>query len=289
MRSLKLVTGSCDRTIMHRILLPFLLLSLPVMPAPAAPVAPASLDGSPANYSYVELAEMALAAPLAIAADIDRAIALKGTQADGVPQGKIRYYVEADVTALISGKATVPPRVSYLVDLPADRRKLKLKGTPVLLLATQGRQPGELRLVGPRAQVPRTPENEQQLRAILTAAVAADAPPVITGITRAFYVPGSLPGESESQIFLSTADNRPVSLNILRRPGEQPRWAVALTELVDASAAPPQRNSLLWFRLACALPPALPTRALVGLSDSEEQAIRADYTVVLEGLGRCAR
>jgi hypothetical protein len=274
---------------MRRILLPFLLLGSPLAAGHAAPVAPVSLDGRPADYSYVELAEMALAAPLALAADIDRAIALKGAQAEGVPEGRVRFYVEANVTALISGKAAIPPRISYLVDLPADKRKLKLKGMPVLLLATQGRQPGELRLIGPRAQIPRTPHNERQLRAILTAAVAADAPPVITGITRAFHVPGSLPGESESQIFLSTADNRPVSLNVLRRPGEQPRWAVALTELVDASAAPPERNTLLWFRLACALPPALPTRALVGLSDSEEQAIRADYKVVQDGLGSCSR
>jgi hypothetical protein len=273
---------------MLRIAPALLALSLVAQPGAAAPAA--GPVAAPA-YGYVETAEMALAAPLAIAARIDRAIALKGAQAEGVAPGRIRYYVEADVTALIKGQAAVPPRVSYLVDLPPspDGRKYKPKGTPVLLLASQGRTPGELRLIGPRAQIPQTPENERQLRAILTAAVAPDAPPVITGITRAFYVPGSLPGESETQIFLSTADSRPVSLNVLRRPGEQPRWAVALTELVDASAAPPERNTLLWFRLACALPPSLPTRALIGLSDSEEEAIRADYKVVLDGLGACTR
>jgi hypothetical protein len=273
---------------MARFILPLLALGFQLGTAASAQVAPVNA-ASPAQYSYVEMAEMALAAPLVVAAELDRAIALKGAQAEGVPQGKVRYYVEANVTGLISGKATIPPRISYLVDLPADKRKLKLKGMPVLLLASQGRQPGELQLIGPRAQIPRSPANEQLLRSILTAAVAPDAPPIITGITRAFYVPGSLPGESESQIFLSTADNRPVSLNILRRPGEQPRWAVALTELVDASAAPPQPNTLLWFRLACALPPALPTRALIGLSDSDEEVIRSDYKVVLDGLGPCTR
>ncbi|WP_420141061.1 hypothetical protein [Sphingomonas sp.] len=259
-----------------------------IMAAP--PVVPISLDGRPINYDYVELAEMALAAPLAIAAEIDRAIALKGAQAEGVASGNTRYYVEANVTGLIRGQTAVPPRISYLIDLPTPTgRKPKLKGLPVLLLASQAGGPSELRLIGPRAQVPRTPENESRLRAILTASVAADAPPVITGITRAFHVPGSLPGESETQIFLSTADNRPVSLNVLRRPGEEPRWAVALTELVDASAEPPQRDTLLWYRLACALPPAIPARATIGLSDSEETAIRNDYKVVLDGLGPCKR
>ncbi|WP_294392695.1 hypothetical protein [uncultured Sphingomonas sp.] len=237
------------------------------------------------------MADMALTAPLAVAADIDRAIALKGAQAEGVGSNRTRYYVEANTTALISGKGAVPPRISYLVDLPNPEtgRKLKLKGAPVMLLAAPGTRPGELRLIGPRAQVPRTPENEARLRAILKAAVAPDAPPAITGITRAFHVPGSLPGESETQIFLRTADNRPISLNVLRRPSEQPRWAVALTELVDASAEPPARETLLWYRLACGLPPILPERALMGLSNEDAEAARADYKVVLDGLGPCTR
>lgn len=254
----------------------------------AAPTLP--FGGLPTSYAYVETAEMALAAPLAVAAEVRRATALKGEQAVGVSAGKTRYYVEADVTALISGSATVPPRVSFLVDLPTagSQRKPKLKDVPVLLLASQGK-PGELRLVGPRAMMPRTPENEARLRNILTAAVAPDAPPTITGITSAFHVKGSLPGESETQIFLRTGSNRPISLNVLRRPGEEPRWAVALTELVDASAAPPARDTLLWFRLACSLPPSLPERALMGLPGEDAEAAQADYKVVLTGLGACTR
>jgi hypothetical protein len=257
--------------------------------AQAAPVP--AFGGLPTSYTYVETADMTLAAPLVLGATIDRAVALKGAQADGVGPGQTRYYVEADVTALISGPPPAPARVSYLVDLPsaATGRPLKLKGIAVLLLASKGDAAGELRLIGPRAQVPRTPENEARIRALLTGALAPDAPPAITGISRAFHVPGSLPGESETQIFLRTSDNRPISLNVLRRPGEQPRWAVALSELVDASAAPPARDSLLWYRLACGLPSLLPDRALMGLSDDDAAAAQADYKVVLDGLGRCER
>ena len=134
----------------------------------------------------------------------------------------------------------------------------------MLVLAQPGRRIGrsELRLVAPDAQIPYTAAAAETLRAILREASAADAPPRITGIGRAFHVPGSLPGESETQIFLQTADNRPISLNVLRRPGEQPRWSVALSEIVDDAAAPPQPNSLLWYRLACTLPARLPADAL---------------------------
>jgi hypothetical protein len=229
---------------------------------------------------------MALAARQVVAAQISEAIPVKNA-ADVAP-GKTRYYIQADVRALISGTG-VPAHVAYLADLPDDARgkHLKLKEVPVLLLATTTGTPGELQLVGPRAQVPRTPENEARLRAILTALVAPDAPPAITGITRAFHVAGSLPGESETQIFLRTADKRPISLSVLRRPHDEPRWAVALTELVDDSAAPPKPDSLLWYRLACGLPPKLPDAAVAGQSAEDAEAARADYQVVLAGLGPC--
>lgn len=258
---------------------------------PGAAAAPLPYGGLSTHYSYVTLADMALAAPVALAAEISRALPLKGAQAADVPAGVTRYYVEAQVRALVSGQAELPPVVTYLVDLPNDERgrPLKLKDVPVLLLGAPGAVPGEFRLIAPRAQVPRTPENEARLRAILAARLAPDAPPAITGVSRAFHVAGSLPGEGETQIFLRTSDGRPISLSILRRPGETPRWAVALSELVDDSAAPPAPGSLLWYRLACGLPPALPDDAATDLGDADGAIAREDYRVVLDGLGPCTR
>jgi hypothetical protein len=252
---------------------------------------PAPYGGLPNTYSYVTLTDMALAAPIVLAADIASAAPVK--DASGVPAGKTRYYVEADVKALISGHAELPARIAYQVDIPGDpkAKKLKLKGVPVLLLAAltqgEGQEPGMVRLIGPNAQLPRTPENEAKLRAILAALIAPDAPPAITGITRAFHVAGTLPGESETQIFLRTADARPVSLNILRRPGEKPRWAVALSELIDDSAAPPPPESLLWYRLACGLPRKLPDTSVSSQNPADSAAARADYDFVLAALGPC--
>src|SRR5207244_7883429 len=100
-------------------------------------------------------------------------------------------------------------------------------------------------------------------------------------------VAGSLPGESETQIFLRTGDRRPISLSVLRRPHEDPRWAVALSELVDDSAAPPKPDTLLWYRLACGLPRQLPETAIASLAADDADAARADYQLVLAGLGPC--
>ena len=244
------------------------------------------------RYSYADIADMALAAPIAAGAQIRRAKRVKGDAAVGLKPGQARFLVEADVQTLIRGAQGLPARVRYLVDLPLDaaNRPPKLRKWRVLLLAsTVPGKPGELRLVSPYGQLGWTAEQEARLRAILTEAVKPDAPPPVTGVGNAFHVPGSLPGESETQIFLATADRRPISLAVLRRPGEAPRWAVALGEMVDDSAAPPAPDTLLWYRLACFLPPALPDSSVDEMAAPESEAARADYRLIVEALGPCER
>lgn len=259
--------------------------------ADAAFAAPPQVPQSK-ELSYADLADMALAAPVAAGAEIRGASRLKGAAAAGVPAGRARFLVRADIKALIRGDGGLPAKVSYLVDLPLDpaNRSPRLRKARVLLLAARvpGR-PAELRLIARDAQLRWTPEMEARLRAILTAANASDAPPRVTGIARAFHVPGSLPGESETQIFLTTSDGSPISLAVLRRPEEKPKWVVSLGEMVDDSAAPPTRDSLLWYRLACALPPALPDAGIAELSPEDAAAAAEDYRLVLAGLGPCTR
>jgi hypothetical protein len=246
-------------------------------------------DGFETNLAYADMADMALVAPFTIAATIDKATALKGDAAQGVPVGKIRFLIEAHADALIAGRAELPAVIRYLADLPQAKKVPKLKGQQVLLLAAMGSRPGEIRLIGPKAQIARTADDEARLRAILKAAIAPDAPPAVTGIGHAFHVAGSLPGEGETQIFLKTPDSRPISLSILRRPGEAPRWAVALSELTDASAEPPAPETLLWYRLACGLPRTLPGSATDGLQPADATIAAEDYQTVLKGLGPCRK
>lgn len=264
--------------------------ALATIPATAADSQPAP---TVTHFTYADLADLAVGTPVAAHVRIDRAVALDPERAAGALPGTTRFYVEAEVIALIRGANGLASKISYLADIPNDARgrpaRVKRK-TEYLVLgrAVPGRA-GEFRLAAPDAQIPYSPEQADTLRAILREATAADAAPAITGIGRAFHVPGSLPGESETQIFLQTADGDPVSLSVLRRPGETPRWAVALTEIVDDTAAPPEPNSLLWYRLACTLPAALPAASFADADSAAAAAIRADYALILDGLGSCAR
>jgi len=261
------------------------------IPAQSAPnTADSGVSGS--AISYADLTDLVIASPVIADATIRSAARLKGADAVGVAPGFTRFYIEADLGALVRGAGGVPPRIGYLLDITPDSsgRLPKLKKMRVLLFGrpVPGR-PDQIQLAAPDAQIVWTPADDARVRGIARALVAADAPPVITGIGNAFHVPGALPGEGETQVFLTTANGAPVSLTVLRRPGEQPRWAVALSEIVDEAAAPPARDTLLWYRLACALPADLPERSTASLAAGDATLAREDYAYVLEQLGTCWR
>jgi len=241
---------------------------------------------------YADVADLVLAAPVIADATVRSTTRLKGVDAAGVAPGLQRLYVEADVAALLRGPGELPPRIGYLLDVTPDARGRlpKLKKARVLLFARPvAGMPGQLQLVAPDAQANWSAALDSRVRQVASDLVAAAAPPAITGIGNAFHVAGALPGEGETQVFLQTADGRPVSLSVLRRPGEQPRWAVALSEIVDEAAGPPARDTLLWYRLACGLPRALPPRSTAALEAADAESARADYQLVLAALGPCTR
>ncbi|MEZ5709397.1 MAG: hypothetical protein R3E02_08440 [Blastomonas sp.] len=242
--------------------------------------------------TFVELARLADKSPVVVRAKVKKTAVLKAERAPGVGPDMARIYVEADVIALIRGQNGIASTIRYLVDLPRDSRGKppKLKKQELLLFARPDPSVvGGIQLVGPGAQLPWTADTEQRTRSLITAMVAPDAPPVITGIREALHVRGNLQGEGETQIFFSTANNDPVSLTVLRRPGLAPQWAVSLTEIVDEAAAPPPPNTLLWYRLACFLPAQIPGSAMVSSSDSDNDLARRDYNYVRDQLGSCVR
>jgi hypothetical protein len=261
----------------------------------AAAAGPADSQSPPSSpgLSYADLADLGAGAPVVAHVRVRDADALRPEEAPNVAAGYRRFQIEAEVVALIRGSGGIDGRVRYLIDLPNDSRgrpaRLGRRAEMLVMANRVPNRPGDLRLIAADAQIPYSPEAAETLRAIVRESSAPDAAPRIVGIGRAFHVPGSLAGESETQFFLLTADNRPISLTVLRRPGEQPRWSVALSEIVDDSAAAPTPNTLLWYRLACTLPARLPPDALSEASAEESQAIQTDYRLVMDGLGRCAR
>lgn len=244
------------------------------------------------SLTYADTVSLAEDSEIVAHVQIRDQVALEPERAPGVAPGHVRLYVEARTLALISGNVPVGENLRYLVDVPltSKGKAPKLKKREMILFArpVAGR-PGEIQLVGEGAQRPYTPEFEAALRPVLTSLLAPDAPPRVTKVADALAVEGTLVGESETQLFLDTENDGPVSITVVRRPNQPPRWGVSWTEIVDQSARAPRAGTLQWYRLACTLPAELPTQANLS-RDSQARALAVrDYQFVIEQLGPCTR
>jgi hypothetical protein len=283
----------------HALALAAIALGMTGIPAiSAAQTAPASTQ-SASPYTYVDLADLASAAPINIHGAIRSATQIKADRAPGLAAGHARFLVEADILSLIRGVGPMAPKVQYLVDLPLTEAgkppKLRRK-QPVLLFAhpIAGERSGsfstnQIRLAAPDAQLAWDPATDSMLRSILAELVQRDAPPAITGIANGFHVAGTLPGEGETQLFLDTATGEPVSLTINTLADGTRRWSAAFGEIVDGNAAVPARYTLGWYRLACGLPRQLPMAKLAGTAPDDRRKASADYALILRELGPCNR
>jgi hypothetical protein len=264
-----------------------------IAPVGAAAQAPFAAVGEAATYA--DLVTLAERSQLVARAQIRRQTQLRPERAPGLAPGFARLYIEAETIALIAGDTALGEQLVYLVDVPLNEngKPPKLKKQTVLLFANlAGRGPKgatQLQLTGRQAQIPYSPAFEARLRPVLTALAARDVPPVITAVSDALSVPGTLSGESETQIFLKTSTDAPVSITVLRRPGQPPRWGVSWGEIIDSAARPPAPETLRWYRLACALPDQLPASANISQDPATRRLATRDYAFVREALGPCAR
>ena len=238
----------------------------------------------PVAASYADLADLTLAAPVIVRATITGSERIAGRDSPGLAPGRTRLLVKAGVVAALLAPEAIPAALSYLWDAPLDARGRppKPKGQPVLLFLAAVASDGKARLVAGTGHRPWSAADEASVRAIAAEARSRSVP-VVTGVETGFRAAGTVAGESESQFFLTTADGRGITMIVTERPGVERRVAVARGDIIDESAAPVQRDTLLWYRLACALPAQLPAKA------ATDPALAADYAAALASLGPCGR
>lgn len=256
-----------------------------------APVSGVTAPLETAGQTYADLVDLALVSPVVVRATIHRQSRLKPEESPGVAPGFARLYIEADTAALLVGP-DLGESLRFLADVPIDAngKVPKLAKTPVLLFGNvvPGR-PGELQLTASDTMFGWNAGFESQVRAILTELVNPDSPPQIMALREALHVPGNLTGEGETQFFFATTDGKPVSISVVRRPGEPTRWGVSFSEIVDQAAQPPHPRTLAWYRLACSLPANVPDRASISATEADKRIGTEDYALVLRELGPCSR
>lgn len=257
--------------------------------------AQATVSAAPADsagYTYADLVDLADSAPLVIHAKVAKMLRVEDARAPGLGPGMARYYVKASTVTLLAGQTVLGESLAYLVDLPLDARGkvANLKKRDVLLFArpVPGR-PGELQLISPGAQMLWSEPLDARIRRILQALVSPDAPARVTGVRELLHVPGTLAGQGETQIFLTTQDGSAASLTVRHQPGAPAAWGASFSELVADVSRPPRPETLEWYRLACFLPNTPPPGANVSEGPAARQQAAADYRMVLGELGLCRR
>ncbi|MEL1251700.1 hypothetical protein [Aurantiacibacter gilvus] len=242
--------------------------------------------------TYADLVTMAMQADTVAIVQVEEQIPFPPERAPGVGPGDVRLYIEALTQALLKAPTSIGETVVFVVDQRrlADGDPPDLEERRFLLMGDLSTtQPGALQLLSSRSMLPHGPRIEARVRRVLTQLASSDVPPGIIGLRDVISVPGNLAGESETQMFVETDNGAPVSLTVIRRPGMAPQWGVSMGELVDASAQPPEPETLAWFRFACFLPRELPTDAFLQRDRASQEQARADYAFVLAELGACER
>lgn len=246
--------------------------------------------------TYADLVALAEASDMIVRVQIRRQTTLKPERAPGLLPGFARLYIEARTLSLIAGQRALGESLVYLSDVPltAKGKPPKLKRREMVLFARRSQGGGTkkataIQLAGRFGQLDYSFALEERLRPILSDLADGNVPPRITGVSDALAVPGTLVGESETQIFLGTDTGAPVSVSVLRRPGQRPAWGVSWGEIIDSSSRPPESQSLEWYRLACSLPDSLPGSANLARDPAARQLAARDYSFVIEALGPCGR
>ncbi len=255
----------------------------------ALPAALALLLGatSPAAAApgYADIADLTLAAPALVRATITRAERIADRDSPGLAAGSARLLVTAAVNASLVAPGGIPAALQWLWDAPLDSRGKapKPKGQVVLAWLTAPAADGKTQLVARGAQLPWDAATEAMARAIATEARSGTVP-VVTGVSNGFRADGTIPGESESQFFLNTSTGKSLTMVVTAKPGEARSVAIARGDVIDESAAKVVPGTLLHYRLACFLKPALPAAA-----GGDDPALAADWRAALAAIGACGR
>jgi hypothetical protein len=264
-----------------------------MQPATAQTELPAGETGtSPSGVTYADVASLADAAPIVVHARLRKLARIEDERARPSANGSARFYIMADTRALITGSSPIGQSFAYLADLPVDakgRPRARKKDEVILFARAVPGRAGELQLVRPDAQIAWSESAEAGVRAIVTELVSPQAPAKVTGVREIIYVPGTLAGEGETQIFLTTANGSAASVTVRHQPGQPPQWGASFSELVAQVGHPPARDTIEWYRLACFLPASPPTAVNISESEEARRVADADYRMVLATLGPCRR
>lgn len=244
------------------------------------------------SISYDDIMEITLESELVVDIIVRKIKNLPNSQTIGVRPDRKRILIIGEVQSLIRGKNGLNQEVQFLFDAPIDSRGKIPKYKKMRFLAF-GRHiagnSGFIRLSRTASMTAYSNRINNMVRNNIREAIAANAPQKIIAINSAFHSPGTIIGEGESQIFLSTEFDQPMAISVISKQGQNRRWSVSTSEVIDINATEPKRFSLLGYRLACSLPRSLDPSIIESDDSRNRDKVKSDYKLVLDSVGPCQR
>jgi hypothetical protein len=208
-----------------------------------------------------------------------------------LPTGQGRAMLEAELQTVLKAPDALPASLKFLWQGPLDAKgKLPtFKKQTLLLFLTPATANGVTGygLTDINSVRPWLPTEDAQLRAIAAAAQdPAQRGLAIKGVRTTFV---TMPEDANStpyvHILFSTMNNAPLAA-ILEKQSGQWMLRTTLTDL-DQDAVGIQRQSLLWYHMACGLPAEPPAAVAKQPTEAESALARDAWSGMLEQLGPC--
>jgi hypothetical protein len=259
----------------------------------ASPLA-AQPVGTTAVTAYPVAARLYLSSPVVARALVKGQSKLGKKEAAALPplppsQG--RAMLEVELQGVLKAPDALPAKLKFLWQGPLDA-KGKVPGfkkqTLLLFLSTATANGiTGYGLTDVNSVRTWTAAEEAQLRAIAAAAQdPAQRGLAIKGVRTTFVtVPENGDSDPFVHILFATQSGAPLAA-ILEQQGGAWRLRTTITDL-DQDAQAIQRQSLLWYHMACGLPAEPPSVVIRQPSAAESDMARAAWTAMLEQLGPC--
>jgi hypothetical protein len=208
-----------------------------------------------------------------------------------LPPGQGRAMLVAELQTVLKAPDALPAQLKFLWQGPLDakgkvpgfkKQTLLLFLTPVTANGVTGYGLSDINSVRPWQ-----PAEDTQLRAIATAAQdPAQRGLAIKGVRTTFV---TLPGDANSDpyvhILFATMSDAPLAAILEKQSG---KWVLRTTMTdLDQDAAAIERQSLLWYHMACGLPAAPPSNVIKQPTEAESALAREAWSGMLEQLGPC--
>ncbi len=208
-----------------------------------------------------------------------------------LPTGQGRAMLDVELQAVLKAPDALPAKLKFLWQGPLDAKNKvpSLKKQSLLLFLSTVTSSGVTGygLTDINSVRPWSAAEEAQLRAIAAAAQdPAQRGLAIKGVRTTFV---TVPEDSNSapyvHILFVTQNGAPLAA-ILEKPSGQWTLRTTVTDL-DQDAQAIERQSLLWYHMACGLPAEPPAVVTEQPSEQERTLAREAWRGMLEQLGPC--